>query len=171
MKKRNLLSNIFYVAILVTLVAFLLVQFQVLGMSEETRSVVSTVLLVIAVLSVAMVEIVFPVLDNKALLKETKYAVMVTVKSVLFVASLVFLFLYQPFGVIKSAGLAIAGFVVLYFAQFFITLDPKPVLEEEDEDDEEDEEEADEDDADACEVVVAEAEESVEAGAEEKAAE
>ena len=171
MKKRNLLSNIFYVAILVTLVAFLLVQFQVLGMSEETRSVVSTVLLVIAVLSVAMVEIVFPVLDNKALLKETKYAVMVTVKSVLFVASLVFLFLYQPFGVIKSAGLAIAGFVVLYFAQFFITLDPKPVLEEEDEDDEADEDEADEDEADAREDVVAEAEETVEAGAEEKAAE
>jgi magnesium-transporting ATPase (P-type) len=164
MKKRNLLSNILYVAILVTLVAFLLVQFQVLGMSEETRTIVSTVLLVIAVLSVAMVEIVFPVLDNKALLKEKKYAIMVSVKSVLFVASLVFLFLYQPFGKITSAGIAIAGFVVLYFAQFFISLDPKPVLEEDDEDEE------DEDDYESAEFAEEEAE-NAEADAEETIAE
>ena len=136
MKKRSLLSNVLYVVILVALVGFLLVQFEVFGLGEDAKTVVSTILLVIAVLSVAFVEIVFPVIDNKSLLKEKKYAIMVTVKSVLFVGALVVLFLYQPFGVIKNTAVAIIGFVALYFIQFFISLDPKPVVEDEEEEQE-----------------------------------
>ena len=133
MKKRGMLSNILYIVILVALVGFLLVQFNILGLEDSAKSVASTLLLVLAVISVACVEIVFPVLDNKELLRDRKYVIMATVKSLLFLAALVILFLYEPFGVIKSTGFAIVGFVVLYFIQFFISLDPKPVAEAEDE--------------------------------------
>ncbi len=144
MKKRNLLSNILYVVILVALVGFLLVQFDILGLDEQAKTATSTILLVLAVVAVGFVEIVFPVLDNKELLKEKKYVIMTTVKSVLFLASLAVLFLYEPFGIIKSTGFAIAGFVILYFVQFFINLDPRPALDDEDEDEDAEEEDAEE---------------------------
>ncbi len=159
MKKRGLLSNVLYVVILVTLVCFLLVQFDILGLGEQAKTAVSTILLVLAVASVAMVEIVFPVLDNKELLKEKKYVIMIAVKSVLFLASLAVLFLYEPFGVIKDTAVAIVGFVVFYFIQFFISLDPKPAVEDEEYEDEEadDEEYSDEEDADVSDMDVSEA--------------
>lgn len=130
MKNRNLLSNILYIVILIVLAGFLVVQFNLLSLSDDMKTVVSSIFLAVAVVAVAFVEIVFPVIDNKEMLKEKKYQIMLAVKSVLFVIALALLFLYEPFGIIKSMPVALVGFVVVYFIQFFINLDPKPVLEE-----------------------------------------
>lgn len=130
MKNRNLLSNILYIVILVVLAAFLVVQFNLLHLGDGTKTAVSSILLAIAVVAVAFVEIVFPVMDNKEMLKDQKYKMMLIVKSVLFIIALALLFLYEPFGVITSMPVALIGFVVIYFIQFFINLDPKPLVEE-----------------------------------------
>ena len=144
MKSRNLLSNILYIVILIVLAGFLVVQFNLLHFSDDTKTIVSSIFLAVAVVAVAFVEIVFPVIDNKEMLKEKKYRIMLIVKSVLFVIALALLFLYEPFGVIKSMPVALVGFVVIYFIQFFINLDPKPVVEEETAAEEETEEETEE---------------------------
>lgn len=134
MKNRNLLSNILYIIVLIALAGFLIIQFEVLKLDEMPQKIVSSVLLAAAVISVAFVEIVFPVLDNKPMLKERKYIIMTVVKSILFAAALIVLFLYEPFGIITNMPVALVGFLVLYFVQFFINLDPKPAVQEDEED-------------------------------------
>ncbi len=125
MKYRNLLTNIFYVVILISLVLFLLIEFGVMGMSDGMKRVVSTLLLALAVLSVAMIEIVLPVIANRDMLKNKKYVVRAVIKTVLLLASAVVLFMFEPFGVIKDMTTALVIFCVTYFLQFFISLEPK----------------------------------------------
>ena len=125
MKNKNALSNLFYVLILLALAGFLVVEFGVVKLAASTQKTVGTVLLALAILMVAAVEFLFPILANKVMLKNKRYVFMIVIKAVLFAASALVLFLYEPFHVIKSMPLALALFVVFYFIQFFISLDPK----------------------------------------------
>ena len=125
MKNRNALSNLFYVIILLALAGFLVVEFGVVKLAASTQKLVGTLLLAVAILMVAAVEFLFPILANKVMLKNNRYRLMVIIKAVLFAASALVLFLYEPFHVIKNMPVALALFVVFYFIQFFISLDPK----------------------------------------------
>lgn len=143
MKQRNLLTNIFSVLLIVSLVAFLLVTFGVVkGVMGEAITFIS---LPIAIISVACIDIVFPILDNKQRLREDKVLRILTiVKIVIFIAAFVVMSLYVA-RVILNEVLAVIIFIILYFAQFFINIDPKQpkISVDEDLEDEEDEENAD----------------------------
>ncbi len=134
MKFRNVLTNIFYVIILLSLVAFLLIEFKVFNLGDGKRAV-SSLLLALAVVSVAVIEIILPVIANRDMLGNRKYLIRTIIKSVLLVTSAVVLFLYEPFGKIKDTTTALIIFCVTYFIQFFISLEPK--LEKKSADDEE----------------------------------
>lgn len=123
MKKRRLLTNIFYVVMLLALVAFLAVEFTM--MDKPGGKALAVVALAVAVISVALVDIVFPILDNKDMLSNKKYLALVIVKSVVFLAAVVALFLFEPLRIIDNTVVGIVVFIVLYFIQFFISLDPK----------------------------------------------
>lgn len=134
MKKRNLWTNILYVLILVGLATFLIAEFA-LNSNEGIKTIAAATALIVAIISVALVDIVFPVIDNKDMLKNKKYLVLTIVKSVLFLAAAIVLLLREPFNVIKSVPGALIPFIVLYFIQYFISLDPKvPKTDDEDED-------------------------------------
>jgi len=124
MKKRRLLTNILYVVILLALAGFLYVEFALLNNGEGEQKWLAGVALGVAVVAVALVEIVFPVVDNKDLFKMKKYVALTIAKTVLYIASVVALFLYLPFAIIPMK-VSMIIFVILYFAQFFISLDPK----------------------------------------------
>ena len=61
------------------------------------------------------------------MLRNKKFIIKALVKTVLFLAASIVLFLYEPFGVIKDVVLALVLFVVFYFLQFFINLEPQRV--------------------------------------------
>ncbi|MBQ7444925.1 MAG: hypothetical protein IJS71_03165 [Clostridia bacterium] len=127
MKFRNLITNILYVVILFALVGFLLVEFQVFGFDDGIKRVVATVFLLLAVIGVSVIEIVLPIVANRDMLRNKKFIIKALVKTVLFLAASIVLFLYEPFGVIKDVVLALVLFVVFYFLQFFINLEPQRV--------------------------------------------
>ncbi len=144
MKKRNLFTNILSILILVALVFFLMLQFNVFDkMSQSLSNKLTFVALGVAVLSVVFIDIVFPVIDNRQRLVEKKYLILFILKVVLFIAAIVVLLMFFPVGIIKKPAPALIGFIVLYFAQFFINLDSKPSDDDEDEDDDEDYEDDD----------------------------
>lgn len=150
MKNRNLFNNIFTVIIMLSLVFFLLSYFQVFG-NETLEGWIQKITLPLALASAICMEIVLPVLDNKDMFKrEKKMKILLAVKVVLVVAAIVPLVLNVS-GVLaqntKAEFGVLAAFVILYMAQFFINLDPKPELS--DEDDDEDEEYEEEDEAEA----------------------
>lgn len=132
MKRRNLLTNLLYTLIIISLVCFLAVEFKVLKIFEQDffHKAGVGISLGIAIISVALVEIIFPIADNKDMLKFKKYKILIIVKSVLFAGAVAVLFLYEPFGIIKNMVVALVAFLVLYFAQFFISLDPRTKDEE-----------------------------------------
>ena len=180
MKKRNGLTNLFYVIILLSLVGFLAVEFGFFNLlfrtpitafrrhgnrkyseakrheyqqREEFRNcfavfsyhvplpfrIVWQHPLYLSILS--MILSIKPFLRSwgasftkaslETMLKNKKYGIMVAVKAVLFVAAATVLFLYEPFGVIRNMTVALVLFVVFYFIQFFISLDPKVERKEE----------------------------------------
>lgn len=139
MKNRNLFTNILSIVILLALVFFLLIQFNVFKVADNVKNAFILASLGVAVLSVVFIDIVFPIIDNRHRLAEKKYLILFIVKVVLFMAAVVVLLLFHPFAVIKNATPALIGFIVLYFAQFFINLDSKPDEDDEDEDEYEDE--------------------------------
>lgn len=125
MKHRNLLTNIFSVVLIISLIAFLLVTLK--GMEGGLANAVKYITLPLAIISVACIDIVFPILDNKQRLRENNTLKILTiVKIILFIASFVVISLYVT-NIILSDNemIAVAVFVVLYFAQFFINIDPK----------------------------------------------
>jgi len=125
MKHRNLLTNIFSVVLIISLIAFLLVTLK--GMEGGLAYAVKYITLPLAIISVACIDIVFPILDNKQRLRENNTLKILTiVKIILFIASFVVISLYVT-NIILSDNemIAVAVFVVLYFAQFFINIDPK----------------------------------------------
>ena len=141
MKNRALFNNIFTGIIMLSLVFFLLAYFQVFG-NEVVEGWISNITLPLALASAVCMEIVLPVLDNKQLFKaEKKMKILLIVKVVLVIAAIVPLVLHltNQLGNDKNTEFGVlAAFVILYMAQFFINLDPKPEIEE-DEDEEEEE--------------------------------
>ena len=135
MKNRNLITNILSIIILIALIFFLLVQFNIFKVSDPVKSTLILVSLGVAVVSVVLMDIVFPIIDNKHRLVDRRYMAFFLVKVVLFTAAIIALLLFHPIGVLEATP-ALIAFIVLYFAQFFINLDAKPYYE-----DEEDEEE------------------------------
>ncbi len=137
MKNRNLLTNIFSVILMLSLVAFLLVTFNVL---KKYETVITYISLPLAILSVACIDIIFPIIDNIKRLRTEKVLLILTiVKIVLFIAAFVVMLLYVT-RVIETETTVLIIFVVLYFAQFFINIDPKEDRTKEIEDFEEEEE-------------------------------
>lgn len=135
MKNRNLFTNILSILIIAALAFFLLVQFNVFsGMEQSARNSVGIASLAVAILSVILIDIVFPVIDHKSRLSEKKYLILLIVKVILFAAAVIVLLLFHPFGVIKNTAVALVSFIVLYFVQFFINLDAKPDDDDDDDD-------------------------------------
>lgn len=128
MKNRNLLTNIFSIVIIVSLIAFILATFGILpGTADEPGTLsyyVSKVCLPLALVAVACMDIVLPILDNRRKLQEKSYLVKVIVKGVLFLAAVMVLLLRTVLH-IESQVLALVLFIVFYLAQFFINLDSK----------------------------------------------
>lgn len=149
MKNRNLFTNILSVLIIVALAFFLLVQFNVFSnMGDSTKNLIGIVSLAIAIASVILIDIVFPVIENKVRLSEKKYLILFIIKIILFTAAVAVLLLFHPFAVIKNTTVALVSFIVLYFIQFFINLDSKPDYDDEDEEEEDEASSADDDEAD-----------------------
>lgn len=143
MKKRTLLTNIFVIVLMISIVFVLLAFFNIFP--EKIQNPVLLASMTMALVSVLLVDIVFPLLDNIDRFKsETSYKVKTAVKGVLFVVAVVFLIITVN-GVIEQI-VGIALFCVTYLAQFFIDLDKnKNVQIEEDDEDDDEETDSDED--------------------------
>lgn len=147
MKKRTLLTNIFIVVLMVSIVFVLLAFFEVFP--EKAQAPILFASMSLALVSVALVDIVFPLVDNAARFKaENSYKVKTIVKILLFLVAVAFLLLtVKSIGFFSTQFVGIALFCVAYLAQFFIDLDKNKKNQiEDEEEDEEDEEEAEYDD-------------------------
>ena len=144
MKKRALLTNIFIIVLMISIVFVLLAFFEIFPASLQ--SPVLLVSMVFALISVALVDIVFPFIDNLSRFKtENSYKVKSIIKVILFIVAVIFLLLtVKGIGIFKTQFLGIALFCVAYLAQFFIDLDKNKNADEKDteSDEEENSEEA-----------------------------
>lgn len=149
MKYRRTLNNIFTALIMVSLLGFLLAYFEIFN-NEIVEGIIQKITLPVALVSAVFMEVVLPAVDNKELFKTDKsFLVKFIVKCLLLAGAVVplVLNLHGEFTQDSTSEFTVlAIFVVLYMAQFFINLDPKPETEEEDddyedEDDDEDDEE------------------------------
>ena len=136
MKKRTLLTNIFIVVLMISIVFVLLAFFEVFP--EIAQSAILFASMSLALISVALVDIVFPLIDNASRFKnENSYKVKTVIKIVLFLVAVAFLlFTVKGIGFFKTQFLGIALFCVAYLAQFFIDLDKNKKGQGEDEEDE-----------------------------------
>lgn len=137
MKKRTLLTNIFIVILMVAIVFVLLAFFEVFPNKYQAKILFAS--MSVALVSVALVDIVFPLIDNiRRFIEETPYKIKTFVKILLFIVAIVFL-LCTVRGVSFFADpqfVGIALFCVAYLAQFFIDLDKNKKAELEDDEDE-----------------------------------
>ena len=149
MKYRRTLNNIFTALIMISLLGFLLAYFEIFN-NEIVEGIIQKITLPVALVSAVFMEVVLPAVDNKELFKTDKsFLVKFIVKCLLLAGAVVplVLNLHGEFTQDSTSEFTVlAIFVVLYMAQFFINLDPKPETEEEDddyedEDDDEDDEE------------------------------
>lgn len=136
MKKRTLLTNIFIVVLMISIVFVLLAFFEVFP--ESAQSAILFASMSLALISVALVDIVFPLIDNSSRFKnENSYKVKTVIKIVLFLVAVAFLlFTVKGIGFFKTQFLGIALFCVAYLAQFFIDLDKNKKGQGEDEENE-----------------------------------
>ena len=148
MKKRTLLTNIFIIVLMISIVFVLLAFFEIFPADVQQPVLIASMSL--ALISVLLVDIVFPLVDNIGRFKaETSYKVKSIIKVVLFVVSVVFLLLtVKNVGIFKTQFVGIALFCVAYLAQFFVDLDKNKnaVIEESDDEDEYEESDEDSDD-------------------------
>ncbi|MBP3392803.1 MAG: hypothetical protein J6L76_08490 [Clostridia bacterium] len=135
MKNRKLLTDIFTVVLMVSIVLVLLAYLNVFpGTVQDEGSasyiVLSYISVPLALISVALIDLVFPLIDNRAMLKENKFKVKAGVKIALFAAAVIFGVLFFMTDALATAitndFVGVAIFVALYIAQFCINLDPKP---------------------------------------------
>ena len=143
MKNRKLLTDIFTVVMMAAIVLVLLAYLNVFpGAYDQAGTVSHTMLsyvsIPLALISVALIDLVFPLLDNKALLTERAFQIKAGAKVILFLAAVIFGILYMAGAlatVIENEFVGVGIFVALYIAQFCINLDPKaePTEEEIDE--------------------------------------
>ena len=147
MKKRTLLTNVFIIVLMISIVFVLLAFFEIFP--ANVQQPVLMISMSLALVSVLLVDIVFPLIDNIGRFKkETSYKVKTIVKVVLFIVAVVFLLLtVKSIGIFKTQFLGIALFCVAYLAQFFIDLDKGKKAKIEAEEGNENEENDDEDDA------------------------
>lgn len=152
MKKRTLLTNIFIIVLMISIVFVLLAFFEIFPADVQQPVLIASMSL--ALISVLLVDIVFPLVDNIGRFKaETSYKVKSIIKVVLFVVSVVFLLLtVKNVGIFKTQFLGIALFCVAYLAQFFVDLDKNKNAVIEESDDEDEYEESDEDSDDEAEA-------------------
>lgn len=148
MKYRRTLNNIFTVLIMISLLGFLLAYFEVFN-NETVEGVIQKITLPVALVSAVFMEVVLPAIDNKEMFKTDKtFVIKFIIKCLLLggaVVPLVLNLLGEFTQDSTSEFTVLAIFVVLYMAQFFINLDPKPEAdedeyEEDDDDDDEDDE-------------------------------
>ena len=146
MKKRSLLTNIFVITLMVSIVFVLLAFFEIFP--ANIQQPVLLISMTLALISVLLVDVVFPLLDNIDRFKsETPYKVKTAVKAVLFIVAVVFLVLtVKSVGIFGKQFVGIALFCVAYLAQFFIDLDKNKNAQYDDEDEDYDEEDEDEED-------------------------
>lgn len=155
MKNRTVLTNIFSLIIVLMMVAFIVSIFMK-NSNESLSSILAYISLPIAILSIAVIDVILPVLDNwKRIMTDKKLKIMTIVKVVLFVLSVGILILHllstratgtnAILDLFENQFVALGIFVVLYFVQFFINLDPKAVAIEQsaDKDEEDTESETD----------------------------
>lgn len=154
MKKRKLLTDIFIVILMISIVLVLLSYLNVFPGGDYTveGSISRKVILVaipLALLSVLLVDIVFPVLDNLSKFSQKSFLIKVIIKSLLFIAAVVVLVCHVN-GAFMNEFLGVGLFVVVYLIQFFIDLDKKEkkVVQEEEYEDSFDEDEFVDDDDD-----------------------
>lgn len=149
MKYRRTLNNIFTALIMVSLLGFLLAYFEIFN-NEIVEGIIQKITLPVALVSAVFMEVVLPAVDNKELFKTDKSFLVKFIVKCLLLAGAVVPLVLNLLGEFTqdstSEFTVLAIFVVLYMAQFFINLDPKPETEEEDddyedEDDDEDDEE------------------------------
>ena len=150
MKKRTLLTNVFIIVLMISIVFVLLAFFEIFP--ANIQQPVLLISMSFALVSVLLVDIVFPLIDNIGRFKkETSYKIKTIVKVVLFIVAVVFLLLtVKSIGIFKTQFLGIALFCVAYLAQFFIDLDKgrKAQIEAEEGDDDENEDAEEDDDED-----------------------
>lgn len=150
MKKRTLLTNVFIIVLMISIVFVLLAFFEIFP--ANIQQPVLLISMSFALVSVLLVDIVFPLIDNIGRFKkETSYKIKTIVKVVLFIVAVVFLLLtVKSIGIFKTQFLGIALFCVAYLAQFFIDLDKgrKAQIEAEEGDDDEDEDAEEDNDED-----------------------
>lgn len=149
MKYRRTLNNIFTALIMISLLGFLLAYFEIFN-NEIVEGIIQKITLPVALVSAVFMEVVLPAVDNKELFKTDKSFIVKFIVKCLLLAGAVVPLVLNLLGEFTqdstSEFTVLAIFVVLYMAQFFINLDPKPETEEEDddyedEDDDEDDEE------------------------------
>jgi uncharacterized membrane protein len=162
MKKRKLLTDIFTVVLMLAIVLVILAYLNVFpgkDVSEKgslNYAMLTYVGMPLALLSVLLIDLIFPLIDNRARLREPVFVIKVVLKALLFIAAVVvgILFFVVDIEKPKNEFLRVGIFCALYFAQFLINLDPplrkkkeaEATKEDEDEYEEFDEDEEDFDD-------------------------
>lgn len=140
MKKRKLLTDIFIVILMISIVLVLLSYLNVFPGEDYTveGSLARKIIMIaipLALVSVLLIDIVFPILSNLNKFSEKVFLIKVVVKSLLFIAAVVILICHVN-GAFMNEFLGVGLFVVVYLVQFFIDLDKKEKapVEENDED-------------------------------------
>lgn len=143
MKKRKLLTDIFTIILMAAILLVVLTYIPGVFPGEDNtvkgslRYTLQTYIgLPVALLCVALIDIVFPAIDNRERFRNGGFTVKFILKVLLFVGALVFGFLKFIAGKFEGMNdfVAVAIFCGLYFIQFCINLDPKPQKEEETDD-------------------------------------
>ena len=80
----------------------------------------------LALLSVLLIDLVFPLIDNRGRLSQPGYVIKVIIKALLFIAAVVAGILFFVVDMFPNMNdfLKVGIFCLIYFAQFLINLDP-----------------------------------------------
>jgi hypothetical protein len=146
MKKRKLLTDIFTVVLMAAILVVILAYLNVFPGEYSKKGTMCHTMLVyvgmpLALISVLLIDMIFPIIDNRAKLSTPKYLIKVIIKALLFAAAIVvgiLFFVVDSFSNMNDF-LKVGIFCALYFAQFLINLDPplkKKVVDNKDKEDE-----------------------------------
>ena len=146
MKKRKLLTDIFTVVLMAAILVVILAYLNVFPGEYSKKGSVCNIMLVyvgmpLALISVLLIDMIFPIIDNRAKLSTPKYLIKVIIKALLFAAAIVvgiLFFVVDSFSNMNDF-LKVGIFCALYFVQFLINLDPplkKKVVDNNDKEDE-----------------------------------
>ena len=132
MKKRKLLTDIFTVVLMIAIVIVVLAFLNVFpgnDVSEKgslNHTMMTFVGMPLAFISVALIDLVFPLIDNRERLASTGYKIKVIVKIILFLAAVVAGIMFYMMDAFPKLNdfVKLAIFCGLYFAEFMINLDP-----------------------------------------------